>query len=155
VPILNSTGGGPLGGHLANRGITYVLDQVFRIALHGRMQYGMERYQKENPGVDILLIQPTRDDMHMFRYNIMRYDARRIVAEDGYRSVRAAFLRNRRQYARVLARHGIAVKDPARLRRSRTCTLPLDAGPRPFGLAGPARRKLGALDAPPRRARSF
>ena len=98
-----------LGGHLADRGISYVLDQVLRIALHGRMEYGLERYHNEHPEVDILLLQPTRDDMRMFSYNIMRYSARRIVAEHGYRSALAAFRRNADTWPRMLARHGIRV----------------------------------------------
>src|SRR5262249_15916474 len=115
VPILNDTRGGPLGGHLSNKGITYVLDQVLRISLHGRMQYGLERYQSEHPDVDILLIEPTRDDMRMFSYNIMRYDARQVLAEDGYRSVLASFRKERKAYGRLLKRHGIQINDPGAL----------------------------------------
>ena len=37
VPVLNDTEHGGLRGHLSNRGVTYVLDQVLRIMLHGRM----------------------------------------------------------------------------------------------------------------------
>ena len=77
VPYLNDTSNGALHGHLSNKGITCVLDQVMRIMLHGRMEYGMERYRREHPEVDILLIEPTRDDMRMFGYNIMRTSARR------------------------------------------------------------------------------
>ncbi len=95
VPYLNDTTNGPLHGHLSNRGVTWVLDQVMRIMLHGRMQYGMERYRRENPDVDILLIEPTRDDVRMFGYNIMRYSARRVVAEHGYRTALAFFRRER------------------------------------------------------------
>ena len=96
VPFLNDTANGPLDGHLSNSGVTYVLDQVMRIMLHGRMQYGMERYESEHPEVDILLIEPTRDDMRMFGYNIMRTSARRVVAEHGYRSALAFFQAQRR-----------------------------------------------------------
>ena len=49
VPIHNDARGGPFNGHLSGRGITYVLDQALRIMLHGRMQYGMERYRREHP----------------------------------------------------------------------------------------------------------
>jgi NTE family protein len=112
VPILND---GVLDGHLSGKGITYVLDQAFRIMLHGRMQYGLERYKAEHPEVDILVIQPTRDDMRMFGYNIMRYSARKVVAEHGYRSLLASFRANRREYARLLARHGIHLADPDHL----------------------------------------
>jgi predicted acylesterase/phospholipase RssA len=122
VPIHNPPDG-PLHGHLSNKGVTYVLDQVLRIALHGRMQYGLERYKREHPDVDILLLEPTRDDLRMFRYNIMRYSARRIVAVHGYRSVLAAFRERRSEYRKLLARHGIRMNDPD--------TLPDEPGPSP------------------------
>jgi NTE family protein len=107
VPILNDPQHRPLGEHLSRKGITFVLDQVLRIALHGRMQYGMERYEVEHPDVDILLIEPTRQDMGMFAHNIMRVSARHSVAEYGYRSAMAAFRRNRLPFARRLGRHDI------------------------------------------------
>jgi len=116
VPILNDTlRGGPLHGHLSNKGVTYVLDQALRIMLHGRMQYGMERYETEHPEVDILLIQPTRDDMRMFSYNIMRMSARKVVVEDGYRSAVLSFRENRAAWGRMLRRHRIALKHPSRV----------------------------------------
>jgi predicted acylesterase/phospholipase RssA len=113
VPFLNDTkSGGPLRGHLSNRGITWVLDQVMRIMLHGRMQYGLERYRRENPQVDILLIEPTRDDLRMFGYHIMRYGARRVVAEHGYRTALHYFRANEKRCRRLFARHGIRMADP-------------------------------------------
>jgi len=115
VPILNVGPKAPLHGHLSNKGVSFVLDQVLRIMLHGRMQYGMERYESEHPEVDILLIEPTRDDMRMFGYNIMRMSARKVVAEDGYRSVVQSVRRNRASYERVLLRHGIQLRDAASL----------------------------------------
>ena len=89
VPIDNRSGA--LSSHLSSKGVTYVLDQVLRIALHGRMQYGLERYKAEHPEVDILLLEPTRDDLRMFSYNIMRYSARKVVAAHAYRSTLQAF----------------------------------------------------------------
>jgi len=115
VPYLNDTAGGPLRGHLSNRGVTWVLDQAMRIMLHGRMQYGLERYRREHPEVDILLVEPTRDDVRMFGYNIMRYSARRVVAEHGYRTTLAYFRRHAGRYQRLFAKHGIAMADPRRV----------------------------------------
>jgi len=112
VPYLNDTTNGPLRGHLSNRGVTWVLDQVMRIMLHGRMQYGIERYRREHPEVDVLLIEPTRDDVRMFGYNIMRYSARRVVAEHGYRTALAFFRKNAALCRRLFAKHGIAMADP-------------------------------------------
>jgi predicted acylesterase/phospholipase RssA len=113
VPILNEGARGPLDGHLSEQGVTWVLDQVFRIALHGRMQYGLERYKAEHPEVDILLVEPARRDMRMFSYDIMRLGARRVLVEDGYRSVLSIFRRNRAAYTRLFARHGLRLRDPS------------------------------------------
>jgi predicted acylesterase/phospholipase RssA len=115
---LDNRGGGALSSHLAGKGVTYVLDQVLRIALHGRMQYGLERYKTEHPEVDILLLEPTRDDLRMFSYHIMRYSARRIVAAHAYRSTLETFTTREREYARLLARHGIRLRDPRAIPRT-------------------------------------
>jgi predicted acylesterase/phospholipase RssA len=114
VPYLNDTSRGALDGHLSNRGVNWVLDQVMRIMLHGRMEYGMERYRREHPELDILLLQPTRDDMRMFGYNIMRTSAHRLIAEHGYRTTLAFFEANTARYRRLLAKHGIELKHPRR-----------------------------------------
>lgn len=113
VPVLNDTEHGGLRGHLSNRGVTYVLDQVLRIMLHGRMAYGLERYETEHPEVDILLLEPDRADLKMFSYNLMKYSARREVAEHGYRSTLATLAAHRKRFARVLAKHGLRLKDPS------------------------------------------
>jgi predicted acylesterase/phospholipase RssA len=112
VPIQNPAVGGPLRGHLSNRGLTYVLDQVLRIVMHGRMEYGLERYRAEHPEVDILLLEPPGDDLRMFSYNIMRYSARRVLAEHGYRSVLRFFRENAAAYGDMLKRSGIGLRDP-------------------------------------------
>ena len=112
VPIQNHAVRGPVGGHLSDKGVTYVLDQALRIMLHGRMKYGMERYEVEHPEVDILLLEPLRDDMRMFGYNIMRYSARQVVAEHGYRSALGTFRHKHAAYERLLGKHGIGVASP-------------------------------------------
>jgi len=113
VPIDNRSGA--LSAHLSSKGVTYVLDQVLRIALHGRMQYGLERYKAEHPEVDILLLEPTRDDLRMFSYNIMRYSARKIVAAHAYGSTLQAFRTREDEYRRMLRRHGIGLRSPKSL----------------------------------------
>jgi NTE family protein len=134
VPLRNPAPHGPLRGHLSNKGVTYVLDQALRIMLHGRMEYGLERYQAEHPGVDILLLQPTHDDMRMFSYNMMRYSARRVLAEHGFRSVMAHFRRHYSRYARLLARHGISLR----------ATSANGALPHPSPFRSPVSRSLSA-----------
>jgi predicted acylesterase/phospholipase RssA len=115
VPLRNDGVRRPLPGPLSGRGVAYVLDQALRIMLHGRMEYGLQRYRAEHPEVDILLLEPDPEDLRMFHYNILRYGPRRVVAELGYRSTVNAFRRRRRAYSRLLARHGIGVRDPRRV----------------------------------------
>jgi len=110
VPLDNRLAG--LSSHLSSKGVTYVLDQVLRIALHGRMQYGLERYKAEHPEVDILVLEPTRDDLAMFSYNIMRYSARKVVAAHAYQSTLQVFAARHAEYRRLLRGHGIALRDP-------------------------------------------
>jgi len=112
VPIRNDVAAGPWKEHLSGRGLAHVLDQVLRIVLHGRMQYGLERYAKEHPKVDIVLVEPARDDVRMFSYHIMRYGARRVVAEHGYQSVMRLFAAGYEGYRRTLARHGLKLRHP-------------------------------------------
>jgi NTE family protein len=118
VPLKNDLGVGPLPGHLADKGIAYVLDQALRVMLHGRMQYGMERYRSEHPEVEVLLVEPTRDDLRLFRYHLMRYGPRRAVAESAYRGVHEHFRSNQASYRRRLARHGIGLRAPSPARQA-------------------------------------
>jgi predicted acylesterase/phospholipase RssA len=115
VPFQNKEGeAGPLRGHLSRRGVGWVLDQTLRIMLHGRMELGLQRYAREHPEVDILVIEPTPDDMRMFSYNIMRYSARKVVAEHGYRTTLEFFRKDAARYRELFARHGIRMSDPRR-----------------------------------------
>ena len=136
VPLDNRAGA--LRANLSTKGVTYVLDQVMRIALHGRMQYGLERYRLEHPEVDILLLEPTRDDLRMFSYNIMRYSARRVLAAHAYRSTLDAFTAREAEYRALLARHGLRLRDPRRA--------PAAPVPGPFR-SGVARALSDSLDA--------
>ena len=145
VPLRNDGARRPLPGPLSGRGVAYVLDQALRIMLHGRMQYGLERYRTEHPEVDILVLQPDPADLKMFRYNILRYGARRVVAELGYRAGRQAFARRRQGWARTLARHGIRVRDPRRLPSSGA--VPSAHSPVARALAASLARLESTLDA--------
>jgi hypothetical protein len=51
----------------------------------------------------------------MFSYNIMRYSARRLVAEHGYRTTLDFFRRDFARHKKLFARHGIRMADPAGL----------------------------------------
>jgi NTE family protein len=119
VPVLNVPetpswdllGRGRRSSYLGSRGGAAVLDQIYRTLVHTRMQYRLRATRERYPEVDLLLFEPEADDMVMFRYNVMRYSARMVIAEHGYRKTRAVLERNRAYYTEVLGRHGIEVAE--------------------------------------------
>jgi predicted acylesterase/phospholipase RssA len=109
VPILNGASRSSLGP-LSSHGVDTVLGQVLRILIHGRFEYGMDRYRTEHPDVDILLIEPTRDDLTMFRYDIMRYSARKALTRHGRTSALETLQERKSKLSKTLARHGVRFK---------------------------------------------
>lgn len=109
VPISNGAARSSLGP-LSSHGVDTVLGQVLRILIHGRFEYGMDRYRTEHPEVDILLLEPTRDDLTMFRYDIMRYSARKALTRHGRMSALETLRDKKGHLAKTLARHGVSFK---------------------------------------------
>ena len=111
VPILNGVARSSLGP-LSSHGVDTVLGQVLRILIHGRFEYGMDRYRTEHPEVDILVLQPTRDDLTMFRYDIMRYSARKALTRHGRMSALETLRDKKGAIETTLARHGVRFRHP-------------------------------------------
>ena len=100
---------GPDGGHLSNKGVQSVANQVFRIMLHSGLNYHVKQLRRAHPEVDILLIEPKPEDYQMFFYNIMRYSTQLIVARHGFESVTVDLATDYQEHKAVLARHGIPI----------------------------------------------
>jgi predicted acylesterase/phospholipase RssA len=95
---------------LVDGGLPAVLAQTFRSMIHSRMQVGMQRYETDYPGADIVLFQPNRDDAEMFFTNIFSYASRRRLAEHAYQKTRKELFERRHELEPVLARHGITIR---------------------------------------------
>jgi predicted acylesterase/phospholipase RssA len=100
---------GPDGGHLSNKGVQSVANQVFRIMLHSGLNYHVKQLRRAHPEVDIILIEPKPEDYQMFFYNIMRYSTQLIVARHGFESVTVDLAAEYPYHKAVLARHGIPI----------------------------------------------
>ncbi|MFN2292188.1 MAG: patatin-like phospholipase family protein [Anaerolineae bacterium] len=98
---------GPDGGHLSRKGARFIASQVMRIMMHSSLQYHVKQLRRQHPDVDIILIEPRRDDYQMFFYNIMRYSARLMVARHGFESITLDLAEDYPRYKQILARHGI------------------------------------------------
>ncbi len=98
---------GPDGGYLSQKGAQFIASQMLRILTHSGLHYHVKQLRRHHPDVDIILIEPRRDDYQMFFYNIMRYSSRLTVARHGFESVTLDLAEDYAKYKEILARHGI------------------------------------------------
>ncbi len=94
---------------LSDQGMQVVLDQTIRLVLHSGLHYHIKQLRKQHPDVDIILIEPSRDDAIMMFSNIMRYSNRLSIARHGYQSVTSDLAEDYHYFKAILARHGIAI----------------------------------------------
>ncbi len=105
---------------LVDGGLPFVLAQTFRSIIYSRMQVGMGRYRREFPDADVVLFEPSRDDVEMFFTNVFSYAERERLSEHAYQRTRAELLRRYDELEPVLARHGIAIDQSALSDKRRT-----------------------------------
>lgn len=92
--------------HLVDGGLPVVLSQTFRAIIHSRMRTGMDRYQHEYEGSDVVLFEPGRDDAEMFFTNVFSYRSRSRLCEHAYQRTRTDLYRRRQELAPIFERHG-------------------------------------------------
>ena len=97
-------------GDLKRGGLATILDQVFRVTLHSRMNYGMSRYRREDPDADILLFEPRAEDLPRVMRNIMRTSGRVRIAEYAYRTTMRTIDADYPRLKRLFARHGLKLR---------------------------------------------
>jgi predicted acylesterase/phospholipase RssA len=120
VPLISGR-----AGHLSQKGLVGVLDQVFRIMTHRRLEAEFVELMRRHPDVDVITFQPARNDYRMFFYNVMRFSARIVLAEYGFVSTKKTVDNSFDGMSEVLGRHGIQLspvlvnKEYETMRRSR------------------------------------
>lgn len=96
-------------GSIKDKGLTYVYDQGLRSEIYGRVHTAVHYLGYRNPDVDILLIEPDRDDATMFLFNPMDFNARRQIIEYGYELTRRKLKEQSELWKRTLDKHQITV----------------------------------------------
>lgn len=104
VPLL-----GPDGRFISDKGFQAVASQIFRIVMQSGLDYHVKQLRRRHPDVDIIVIEPRRDDYKMFFYNIMRYSARVMIAQHGFESVTVGLADRYPEFKATLARHGLEI----------------------------------------------
>lgn len=102
------------GKHIADQGVFSVLNQVFRILLHTRLDYGIDLYRRD-PRFrgDIILIEPMEYDYRFFDMNPLALRERQRAAKRGYDSVSESIERKYHPLRRILNAYGIVLKRPS------------------------------------------
>jgi predicted acylesterase/phospholipase RssA len=90
-------------------GFSQVAYQSFKLLAHQRLHERRESWAARFPGVDIVLIEPDRDDQLMFETSLMSYSSRIEIAKHGFRSVTHKLAGDYDRLREVCARHGVEI----------------------------------------------
>ena len=95
-------------GHLADRGLPVVVNQVFRTLLQSRLSLGLARYINDDSFKgDIVLLEPTESDANFFAVNPLAFWKRTEALRHGYESVRSTIERNFDDLEEVFGAYGL------------------------------------------------
>ncbi|MGH9748994.1 MAG: patatin-like phospholipase family protein [Candidatus Polarisedimenticolia bacterium] len=94
---------------IADKGITFVVDQTQRISAREKLELGLERFRAQHPEARIFLIEPPRSESIMFMENILNYGSRVAMLNYGYRSTARQLRANFEAYRQAFAAYGIEV----------------------------------------------
>ena len=93
--------------HIAQKGFPHIAAQTFRIMAQAQVEKELEIITERHPDVDIVLIEPRRDDEHLFVFNLMDYGSRERVARHAFETVAIDLVTRFPDYKKVCGRHGI------------------------------------------------
>lgn len=113
VPFNASRGGKRPAGldRLAEGGLPVVLSQTFRTLLQSRVQVGLEKYARQYPDTDQVVMEPDEDDGEMFFTSVFSYGNRLKVCEYAFAATLKDLRERRGQLAPMFARHGLRLRD--------------------------------------------
>src|SRR5207247_2834943 len=94
---------------IAEKGITFVVDQTQRISARAKLTLGLERFRAQPPESRIFLIEPPSTDSFMFMENLLNYGSRVGMLNYGYRSTARQLRAHFDAYRQAFAAYGIDV----------------------------------------------
>jgi NTE family protein len=95
--------------HISQKGFPHIAAQSFRIMAAAQLEKELDVIAHAHPDVDIILIEPRRDDEHLFVFNLMDYASRERIARHAFESVAIDLVTRFPDYKKVLGRHGIKI----------------------------------------------
>ncbi len=95
--------------HLSEGGLGRLVAQVFRIMARSQLEKELELLRIAHPQVDVLVIEPRRDDEDLFTFNLMDYTAREHLAKDAFEQVAVDLVTHFPEVRKLFSGTGIAV----------------------------------------------
>lgn len=92
---------------ISEKGFPHIAAQTFRIMAAAQVEKEIELISHAHPDVDIVLVEPRRDDPHLFIFNLMDYASRERVMRHAFESVAIDLVTHFPDYKKVGNRHGI------------------------------------------------
>lgn len=93
--------------HVSDGGLGRLIAQVFRIMAQAQLAKELELVKATQPDVDVLVIEPRRDDEHLFVFNLMDYEARERVAQEGFAQVAVDLVTHFPELKQLMGRAGL------------------------------------------------
>jgi predicted acylesterase/phospholipase RssA len=99
-------------GRIAQKGMSMISEQARRIETKTRFELGFERFKREHPEVDFIIIQPEPSDTILYLHGVMDFDSRQQIMDYGYNSVKAYMEKDFESLREVFAKHKIGLRHP-------------------------------------------
>ncbi len=122
VPFVNDFGGtvrtlrGSRPRRVSDMGFAQIGYQAFKLVAHQRLHELAKHWAERYPGVDIVLIEPEKNDELMFETSMMNFASRVEIARHGFESVTKHLAGEYDRYHEIAERHGIEIS-ATRVRR--------------------------------------
>ncbi|MEJ2202397.1 MAG: hypothetical protein P8X63_15480, partial [Desulfuromonadaceae bacterium] len=96
-------------GKIRNLGASYAWEQAQRIGTRDKFELAMEACRRNHPDVDVVVIEPAREESRMFFQNPMSGAVRNLTMQMGYYITLGKFFRDYDSLRPIMERHGIGV----------------------------------------------
>jgi NTE family protein len=103
----------PLGPSAqGRRSVAHLICETVRMTVHGRMQSALQSYATEYPDTDVLVLEPTREEVREAQLTLMSSRECPAIVQFGYRTTVRRFRKNAEAWGPMLARHAVVLRDP-------------------------------------------
>jgi len=95
---------------MTHSGMPTVLSQAYRTMVHSRLKSGLRNINRDFPGKEVLLFEPSRNDANLFFSSVFSFKARKMMCEEAYQLTRANLRERKEELEKIFAPAGIRIR---------------------------------------------